>query len=177
MLWVMEAAVEAERVDRPRGPAGLVIHGAADPHDVYAVMRAGFAGAWGFEETSFDAFLTSRSSVPGHDPSLWFLASVDGRPAGAMTVFPAAPERSAMQLGELAVLPGERRHGVATALVHQAFEVTRAAGMRLLYLFADSDSADDAPGLYRSSGFEVVQSTVLLVAPLPLPEMARDKPE
>lgn len=176
VLWVMEAAVAAERVDARPGPAGLVIHPAADPRDVYAVMRDGFAGAWGFEAMTFEAFLTSRSGAPGHDPALWFLATVDGRAVGAMTVFPAAPERSAMQLGELAVMPAERRRGVATALLHHAFDVTRAAGLRVLYLFADSDSADDAPGLYRSVGFEVVQSSVLLVAPLPLRHLVRDKP-
>lgn len=176
VLWVMEAGVEEDRTAlRPR-PAGLALHGDADPRDVYAVMHAGFAGTFGFGDPSFDAFLASRSSVPGHDPSLWFLATVDGRPVGAMVVCRAAPERSAMQVGELAVLPGERRRGVATAMLRQAFEVTRAAGMRLLYLFADSESADDAPTLYRSVGFEVVQSTVQLVAPLPLTETALDKP-
>jgi ribosomal protein S18 acetylase RimI-like enzyme len=170
VFWVMEAAVDGERVGSRPPPPGLVIHGGADPHDVFAVMHDGFAGAFGFPDMSFDVFLTSRSSAPGHDPSLWFLATVDGRPAGAMTLFPAAPERSAMQLGELAVLPEERRRGVATALLHHAFQVTRDARMRLLYLFADSESGDDAPALYQSVGFEVVQSTVLMVAPLPLSE-------
>ena len=37
--------------------------------------------------------------------------------------------------------------------------------MRLLYLFADSES-NDAPHLYAGVGFEVVQSTLQLVRPL-----------
>ena len=172
VLWVMEAPVDADRTDHRPVPDGLVINAAADARDVFAVMRTGFAGTFGFDDNlSFDAFLASRSSVPGHDPSLWFLATLDGRPVGAMTVCRSAPERSAMQVGELAVLPEERRRGVATAMLRQAFEATRAAGMRLLYLFADSESQDHAPALYESTGFEVVQSVVQLVAPLPLREL------
>jgi len=38
--------------------------------------------------------------------------------------------------------------------------------MRLLYLFADSESNDAAPHLYAGVGFEVVQSTLQLVRPL-----------
>jgi hypothetical protein len=34
--------------------------------------------------------------------------------------------------------------------------------MRLLYLFVDSESEDEAPTLYVSVGFEVVQATAHL---------------
>ncbi len=166
VLWVMEAATEAERGLDRTPPAGLAIHAGADPRAVHEIFMTGFAGTYGFVELSYDDFVASRGGMPGYDPSLWFLATVDGRPIGAMTVTRAAPERSAMHVSELAVLPGHRCRGVATALLHAAFEATRRDGMRLLYLFADSESEDDAPTLYASVGFETVQATTQLVRPL-----------
>ena len=169
VLWVMEAATDAERgLDRPR-PSGLAIHAGADPRAVHEIFMTGFAGTYGFVELSYDDFVASRGRIPGYDPSLWFLATVDGRPIGAMTVTRAAPERSAMHVSELAVLPEHRGRGVATGLLHAAFAATRRDGMRLLYLFADSESEDEAPTLYASVGFETVQATTQLIRPVPDP--------
>ena len=166
VMWVMEAASDAERGTGRTPLPELEIHAGADPRAVHAILMSGFAGTYGFIELSYDDFVASRSRLPGHDPALWYLATVAGRPAGAMTVTRAAPERSAMQVSELAVLPGHRCRGVATALLHAAFEATRRDGMRLLYLFADSESDDDAPTLYASVGFETVQATSMLTRPL-----------
>jgi GNAT superfamily N-acetyltransferase len=166
VLWVMEAAADAERGRGTRPPPGLAIHPGADPRAVHEIFMTGFAGTYGFVELSYDDFVASRSRIPGYDPALWFLATVDGRLVGAMTVTRAAPERSAMHVSELAVLPEHRLRGVATALLHAAFEATRRDGMRLLYLFADSESEDEAPTLYASVGFETVQATTQLVRPL-----------
>jgi GNAT superfamily N-acetyltransferase len=165
-LWVMEASVDAERGGTPPSLEGLLVHGAANPRTVYDVFMSGFAGTFGFLPMSFDEFLDSRSATPGNDPSLWFQATVDGRPVGAMTLARAAPERRAMLVSELAVLPAARGHGVATTLLHNAFEAARAHGMRLLYLFVDSENEDAAPTLYASVGFEMVQATQQLVRPL-----------
>lgn len=167
-LWVMEASVDAERGGPPPSLEGLLVHGAANPRTVYDVFMPGFAGTFGFLPMSFDEFLDSRSAAPGNDPSLWFQATVDGRPVGAMTLALAAPERRAMLVSELAVLPTARGHGIATALLHRAFEAARAHGMRLLYLFVDSENEEAAPTLYASVGFEIVQATQQLVRPLPL---------
>ncbi|HEY8307733.1 MAG TPA: GNAT family N-acetyltransferase [Lapillicoccus sp.] len=166
VMWVMEAASDAERGTGRTPLPELEIHAGADPRAVHAIFMSGFAGTYGFIELSYDDFVASRSRLPGHDPALWYLATVAGRPAGAMTVTRAAPERSAMQVSELAVLPELRGRGIAGALLHAAFETTRRDGMRLLYLFADSESHDDAPTLYASVGFETVQATSMLTRPL-----------
>ena len=68
-----------------------------------------------------------------------------------------------MLVSELAVLAPFRGRGIGTALLHRAFDTARADGMRLLYLFVDSESDSDAPTLYASVGFEVVQGTQQLV--------------
>jgi len=166
VMWVMEAASDAERGTGRTPLPELEIHASADPRAVHAIFMSGFAGTYGFIELSYDDFVASRSRLPGHDPALWYLATVAGRPAGAMTVTRAAPERSAMQVSELAVLPELRGRGIAGALLHAAFETSRRDGMRLLYLFADSESDDDAPTLYASVGFETVQATSMLTRPL-----------
>jgi GNAT superfamily N-acetyltransferase len=171
VMWVMEAAAATERGAGRTPPPGLTIHAAADPRAVHEIFMTGFAGTFGYVELSYDDFVASRRGVPGHDPSLWYLATIDGRPAGAMTVTRAAPERSATQVSELAVLPEHRGRGVATALLHTAFETTRREGMRLLNLYADSESEDDAPTLYASVGFETVQATTQLVRPLLDPDL------
>lgn len=164
VLWVMETPVDAERVPSPHPPPeGLTLHAAADPRRVHELFMAGFAGTWGHREMPFDAFLTSRSAVPGNALELWFVAAVGGRPVGAMTLARAAPERAAMLISELAVLAPFRGRGIGTALLHRAFEAARADGMRLLYLFADSESDDVTTTLYASVGFEVVQGTQQLV--------------
>jgi GNAT superfamily N-acetyltransferase len=166
VLWVMETPVDAERPVRRPPPDGLEVQGAADPRAVHAVFMRGFVGTFNHVDLSFDDFMSSRTNLPGYDPALWFVATVDGRPVGAMTMTRAAPERSAMHVSELAVLPDARGHGVATTLLRSAFATTRAEGTRLLYLFVDSESEDDAPTLYASVGFEVVQASLQLARPL-----------
>ena len=166
VLWVMEAAADAERGTGRTPPTGLTIHCGADPHVVHEIFMTAFSGTFDHVELSYDDFVASRSGVPGHDPSLWFLATVDGRPAGAMTVTRAAPERRALQVSELAVLREHRGRGVATSLLRIAFETTRREGMQLLSLYADSESEDAAPTLYASVGFETVQATTQLIRPL-----------
>jgi GNAT superfamily N-acetyltransferase len=166
VLWVMETPVDAERPARRPPPDGLQVRGAADPRAVHAVFMTGFVGTYDHVDLSFDDFMSSRTTLPGYEPALWFVANLHGRAVGAMTMTRAAPERDAMHVSELAVLPDARGRGVATTLLHSAFATTRAEGMRLLYLFVDSESEDDAPTLYASVGFEVVQATLQLAHPL-----------
>ena len=59
------------------------------------------------------------------------------------------------ELGNVAVDPAERGHGVGTALVDQAVRAVAARGARELFLEV-RESNHDAQSIYRRKGFEVV---------------------
>jgi ribosomal protein S18 acetylase RimI-like enzyme len=155
-FWEMTAAV-ADEPPRDTAVPGLVIK-PARPEDhriVHRLMMEGFAEHWGFEPTSFDDWLAGERCGAGYDPDLWLLAEVDAQPAAAMILSRRAAADNGLYVREIATLPAYRRRGIASALLHAAFDVARAQGYDHIVLHVDSDSAVGAPSVYRRAGFEV----------------------
>ena len=69
-------------------------------------------------------------------------------------------------LDSVAVRRPWRRQGLATALVVRALHALRAAGYSGAVLGVDASNPQDALGLYRRVGFEVVSSATAYRRPL-----------
>ena len=87
------------------------------------------------------------------DPALCFLA-VD---AGDQVVGAAQCWTSAF-IKDLAVSPALRRHGLGSALLHQVFHAFRERCAASVDLKVHSDNPSGALRLYRSHGFQEVES-------------------
>jgi ribosomal protein S18 acetylase RimI-like enzyme len=151
----MSGDVPREATAAPAVP-GLDIEPATDTALVHTLYEESFAGHWGHEPDSHDAWLERTRRRPGHDPSLWWVARIDGEPAGLLLATRQMQQEDALYVATLGTLAPYRRRGVAAALLHHAFEVARREGLAQVRLGVDSDNPTGAPTVYRRAGLEVL---------------------
>ena len=136
----------AVRVARPKDEAGLARLDAAA-----WTPASGFPSVIERVNDPFFTFFTDDSPPGAH-----LVAELDGQLAGYIRVKPVTPLReNAHVLGivGLAVAPGSRRRGVASALLAAAEQHARARGARKLSLRVLS-SNETAMRLYERHGFQ-----------------------
>jgi GNAT superfamily N-acetyltransferase len=128
----------------------------AGPTDVRArrATEADVAEVRRFEE-AFDhrVLLNETRRFLADDRHHLVLGYVDGRPAGfvsAVEVF-HPDKRGELFLNEIGVVDGERRRGVARALIEELKAIGRELGCVALWVLTDEGNAP-AMELYRSSG-------------------------
>ena len=85
-----------------------------------------------------------------YTPCRLYLASQDGRPVGACSLFLA---ESCARIDSMVVRPEYRRRGVASALVARAVTDALAAGVDLIYLYTEGEGAGAA--VYAKLGFVI----------------------
>ncbi len=93
-----------------------------------------------------------RSGWPGPPGGLW-VAEVDGRPVGTITLYGVGG--GVGRLGHLVLAPEARGSGTGRRLVERVLEAARAAGYKRLELATFSDLSA-ARSLYLSVGFKKV---------------------
>src|SRR5215472_13672898 len=136
----------AVRVARPGDEAGLARLDAAA-----WTPASGFPSVAERVNDPFFTFFTDDSPPEAH-----LVAELDGRMAGYIRVKPASTLReNAHVLGivGLAVAPGDRRRGVASALLDAAEQHARARGARKLSLRVLGTN-EPAMRLYERQGFQ-----------------------
>ncbi|CUR57317.1 exported hypothetical protein [metagenome] len=153
-FWEMVGPVTDVARTPPAVP-GLTITAAADSRSVYPVLDKAFEEHWGYTHLEYDDWMKVLPTIPGYDPALWFLASIDSTPAAAMILTRRAVSDGAMYVAELATLKEFRRRGIAAALLATAFEVAAGEGLESVSLHVDSDNTFDAPSVYRRAGLDV----------------------
>ncbi len=153
-FWEMLGPVTDAARAAPEIP-GLTIVATDDTHTVHRVLNEGFAGHWGFTPLEYDVWIEVEQSLPGADPSLWFLAEVEGVPAAAMLLSRRLQSEGAMYVTELATLEPYRRRGIASALLALAFDRAAGEGLGQLSLHVDSENSHDAPSVYQKAGLGV----------------------
>jgi mycothiol synthase len=125
----------------------------ADMRIAHAVLEDAVAGHWKHQRRSFEEFLQDQESREGHNPELWFLAMREGEPAGAAIAREAAENA---WIGWLGVHPRHRRHGIANALLHTAFNELRHRGHETVGVDVDTHNETDANAVYERAGMKVI---------------------
>ena len=124
---------------------------------LYRIGEESFADHWGHTTTPYEEWLHWLRSMGVGDPSLWFVAEVDGVPAGVAICRPydhGDPDCGWVSV--LGVLREHRRTGLGTALLTHAFGEFQRRGRLRAELGVDAESTTGAVGLYERAGMRVL---------------------
>ena len=144
----------------PRWPSGATVRTAVESTDEPLLHRLGedsFADHWGHTPTPYEEWLHWLRSMGEADPSLWFVAEVDGAPAGLALCRPSDHgDPDCGWVSVLGVLPEHRRIGLGTALLVNAFAEFERRGRLRASLGVDAESITGAVRLYERAGMRVL---------------------
>lgn len=136
-------------------PPGVDLVRAASPDEIralHAVHTEAFTEHWGEVPRDYDAWLQRRLDRSGGDQSQWWLARLDGRPAGLLLGDKAKEELGESFVGVVGVAPWARGQGIGEWLLRMAFADAAARGMRAVTLNVDSENSTGATRLYERAG-------------------------
>ena len=148
-----------DRTFTPDWPAGATVRTSTEGVDEPLLYRLGeesFADHWGHTTTPYEEWLHWLRSMGVGDPTLWFVAEVEGVPAGVAICRPfdhGDPECGWVSV--LGVLPEHRRLGLGTALLTHAFAEFQRRGRLRAELGVDAESTTGAVRLYERAGMRV----------------------
>jgi ribosomal protein S18 acetylase RimI-like enzyme len=165
--WQMKRAVTPDETDLVDDPArwerdGVVVRLVecedeagkpveADLRAVHDVLEAAFSDHFNSKPETFDEFLFRLREDPGHRWDHWWLAEVDGTPAGALVGTEAG---SGSYVAYIGVVELARGRGVAKGLLRTVIADAAARGRDTVGLEVDADSPTGADRLYRGMGWE-----------------------
>ncbi|TDC81743.1 GNAT family N-acetyltransferase [Micromonospora sp. KC606] len=123
----------------------------ADLRLFHRIYDTAFRDTLDYEPLGFDSW---REALPSYGKvwDEWFLAEVDGVPAGALQSSDQDLEQDTGWVRTLSVLPAYRRRGVGSALLWRAFTVYAAKGRAAAGLGVDLTNPTSPATLYRSVG-------------------------
>jgi mycothiol synthase len=155
-FWRMWRELGPDDADVRPAP-GVVVRpvGQVDLRAVHELIESAFTDHWGHHPRDFDDWWRQVSTTYGFDLDLWWLAEIDGRPAGVLIATSQMAEEDAIFVATLGTLASARGRGVAKSLLHKAFAAGLARGWSQAQLGVDSDSSTSAPQLYYSVGMTV----------------------
>ncbi|WP_165781314.1 GNAT family N-acetyltransferase [Streptosporangium minutum] len=148
--------MNGKRPSPPQLRAGTEIRIAAcddDRRRLHAVLEEALSGHWNHHRRAFEEFWADQRQRDGHDPSLWWIAEVEGTPA-AVLVARSQPDR-----GWIAWLGTEQRYrgrGLAHCLLLTAFAELKARGHHMVGVDVDSANATNATGVYEAAGMRAL---------------------
>jgi mycothiol synthase len=122
-----------------------------DLRQVHEVLEAAFTDHFNSKPETFDEFLFRLREDPGHRWDHWWLAEVDGRPAGALVGTESA---SGSYVAYIGVIELARGRGVAKGLLRTIIADAAVRGRDHVGLEVDADSPTGAERLYRGLGWE-----------------------
>ena len=148
-----------DRTFAPVWPEGAVVRESVEGVDeplLYRIGEESVADHWGHTTTPYDEWLHWLRSMGVGDPSLWFVAEVDGVPAGVAICRPHDHgDSDCGWVSVLGVLREYRRAGLGTALLTHAFAEFQRRGRLRAELGVDAESTTGAVGLYERAGMRV----------------------
>jgi mycothiol synthase len=128
----------------------------ADTRLLHKLAERSFADHWGFAPSPYEEWLHWHRELGTPDPSLWFVAAVDGDPAGvAICRGIAYGDPTCGWVSQLGVVREHRGRGLGTALLTHAFGEFRARGLRRARLSVDAENTTGAVRLYERAGMSV----------------------
>lgn len=154
----LREGVEVRRVEHNPGD-GLPTE--QDLRDVHFVLEESFVDHFNSNRETFEEFLGRLREDPGHRWDHWWLASVDGKPAGAVVATALTgrvdsagnPKPDASYIDYIGVHQRARGRGVAKALLNTVIADAAERGRGSVALEVDADSPTGADGLYTSMGW------------------------
>jgi ribosomal protein S18 acetylase RimI-like enzyme len=145
----------------PTGPAGEVSVRPVDADDpaelalLHRLHEESFADHWNHTARPYEAWHRRLLGTAGVDPSQWWVAEVEGRPAGLLIGSDRGAELGEGYVQTLGVVPSERGRGVGKSLLRHAFDDAVRRGRRRVVLGVDSENPTGATALYESVGMSV----------------------
>jgi mycothiol synthase len=148
-VFTMWRVISAEE-QSSQPPEGVTIrsYSDADERVLYELHQAAFAEHWGFHPVSLERW-NELLHAEGWDPSLVFLADVDGASVGYLIGF---LEETTGFVGMLGVLTEHRGRGIAKALLRRSFVEFARRGRIDIRLGVDTQNPAGAVRLYESVG-------------------------
>ncbi|MBJ6128203.1 GNAT family N-acetyltransferase [Microvirga splendida] len=144
-----------EPVPDPVWPAGIrpvTFEPGRHAETLHALLVEAYARGGGYVEP-FAIWWPSLQGDSEYDPALVFVAANErGSIVGVAQCWTGAFVK------DLAVAPSMRRNGLGSSLLHQAFRAFRERGSPSIELKVHADNPSGALRLYRSLGFEEVES-------------------
>jgi GNAT superfamily N-acetyltransferase len=138
----------------------------ADLRGVHDVLEAAFTDHFNSKPETFDEFLFRLRQDPGHRWDHWWLAEVDGAPAGALV---GTESGSSSYVAYIGVIELARGRGVAKGLLRTVIADAAARGREHVGLEVDADSPTGADRLYRGMGWETSYVTESWHRDVPIP--------
>lgn len=156
--WTMKMELHANLVT-PELPEGVTIRPMRYPEESRAMYRLddiAFADHYGHipdpAMTNYDAW-AHRFNSRWFDPTLWFIAEVDGEYAGFSWCQAGMAEDPYLgYVQTLGVLPTYRRRGLATLLLQHSFRELSQRGMTTVELEVDATNISGATRVYERVG-------------------------
>lgn len=154
-FWRMRRPLTATDLDLVALP-GITVRplGPDETRSAYEIVEAAFADHWNYHPRTYDEWW-SQHTGSGFDLDLWWVAELDGQPAGVLIASRQMADEDAMYIAVLATRRESRGRGVARALLHKAFAAGYAEGWSTAKLNVDSESNTSAPALYAGVGMTV----------------------
>ena len=174
--WQMSRSVIADEVELVSDPDGWSNDGVsfrlvrreaggmpeeADLRAVHDVLEGAFTDHFNSAEETFHEFIHRLREDPGHRWDHWWLALVDGEPAGALvgTVSESTKGPDGSYVSYLGVLESARGRGVAKGLLRTIIADAAARGRDRVGLEVDAESSTGADGLYVAMGWGTKYTT------------------
>lgn len=142
-------------------PAGGAVRTAVEGADeplLHQLVERSFADHWGFTPTPYDEWLHWLREMGTPDPSLWFVAELDGAPVGIALCRPGEwGDPDCGWVAQLGVVPEARGRGLGSCLLAHALASFRARGQPRGGLEVDTENTTGAVRLYERVGLRVVE--------------------
>jgi mycothiol synthase len=133
-----------------------------EEEQVYEVHEQSFEDAWMHTREPFEQWQHWFVKDPSFDPSLWFVAEVDGEIAGVAICNTRGNEGGVGWVRVLGVLRSHRRRGIGEALLRHAFAEFARRGFERVGLGVDASSPTRAVALYERAGMRVARTSLQL---------------
>ncbi|CAN5481443.1 GNAT family N-acetyltransferase [soil metagenome] len=158
---------EGVTIRRVRRDDGVGMPDEQDLRDIHQVLEDSFADHFNSYREPFEDFLDRLREDPGHRWDHWWLASVDGSPAGAVVASTTTghmdsdgqPCPDGSYVDYIGVSAAARGRGVAKALLYAVIADAAARGRNRVGLEVDANSPTKADRLYTALGWHTAYVT------------------
>ncbi|HVD71212.1 MAG TPA: GNAT family N-acetyltransferase [Actinomycetota bacterium] len=164
LMWDMVRALGELHdldVELPDGVEVRPFRVGQDEQLLYRLDETAFRDHWDHVDRTYEAFAAMMFGV-SWEPSLAFLAEVDGEPAGELV---AIADEGRGFIASVGVLRAFRGRGAAKALLRRAFAELAARGHERVELSVDATSPTGAVALYEGLGMHVARRYAIFDGP------------